>query len=165
MFQSTAPRGFTSYNRRDSPILVLLALLQIVTVANGFLNSRPALIHHQQEITRLAARFQQRRKSNTAAFYASTEDPPLPRHSVIASKSFGNRMRDLVLRENESEKINRQQQHDDMPGRSKINPSKPAFVHEAVTLQSYKKLVADEHEKLVVVRFYAKWCRVSCFLG
>jgi hypothetical protein len=160
MFQSTAQRGFTSCKWRDSPILVLLALLPMVAVANGFLHSRPPIIHHQHEVTCLAAR-QQRRKSTTAAFYASTEDPPLPRDKMIVTKSFGNRMRDLVLKDNQVEKMNRQQ-HDDMSGRSKINPSKPAFVHEAVTLQSYKELVADEHEKLVVVRFYAKWCRVRC---
>lgn len=35
------------------------------------------------------------------------------------------------------------------------------LVTDVETLQDYKTVVADEHEKITVVRFYAKWCR-SC---
>lgn len=44
-------------------------------------------------------------------------------------------------------------------GKKQHNPKRPSFVHEAVTLKEYKELVADETERLVVVRFYARWCR------
>lgn len=43
--------------------------------------------------------------------------------------------------------------------KSTINPHKPPFVHEAVSLAAFKALVADEHDAIVVVRFYAKWCK------
>ena len=40
-------------------------------------------------------------------------------------------------------------------------PSPRDLITDVETLQDYKTVVADEHEKLTVVRFYAKWCR-SC---
>ena len=66
-------------------------------------------------------------------------------------------MRNLVLRQQKDEL---QKQSKTRPSsRSTHNPSKPSFVEEAVSLATYKELVADEKERLVVVRFYAKWCR------
>jgi len=37
-------------------------------------------------------------------------------------------------------------------------PSNVKVVH---TLEDYKMAVGDERDKLVVVRFYATWCKVS----
>ena len=115
---------------------------------------------HHHPLTQLSARrANNRRKSSTAAFYSSTADPPLS-IDKRAAQSFGDRMRKLVLKE---QKVERQQRTHaggiDSATKSKINPRKPSFVHEAVSLDAYKKLVADEEERLVVVRFYAKWCR------
>ena len=41
----------------------------------------------------------------------------------------------------------------------KTRSSAPSFVHEVVSLNEYKEVVADERDRLVVVRFYARWCR------
>jgi hypothetical protein len=41
------------------------------------------------------------------------------------------------------------------------NSQKPKNVEQVLTLQDYKSVVGDETEKLVVVRFYAPWCKVS----
>lgn len=43
----------------------------------------------------------------------------------------------------------------------KVSPGRPNNVVEVVTLQDYKTIVADEKDQMVVVRFYAPWCRVS----
>lgn len=83
-----------------------------------------------------------RRNSKTATYYSTSGDPPFDNKK--ASDSFGDRMRNLVLNE-ERKKVH--------------NPNRPSFVHEAVTLQEYKEIVGDEKKRLVVVRFYAKWCR------
>lgn len=40
-------------------------------------------------------------------------------------------------------------------------PGRPSNVIEVTTLQDYKKCVAEEKDRIVVVRFYADWCRVS----
>jgi thiol-disulfide isomerase/thioredoxin len=108
----------------------------------------PTCSGHQP--TRLSAR-ESHRKSHTTAFYSSTSDPP------VTDKSFGNRMRNLVLKQQQSEL--HKHGSNKVGNKSSINPIKPSFVEEAVSLSSYKILVADETERLVVVRFYAKWCR------
>jgi thiol-disulfide isomerase/thioredoxin len=40
-------------------------------------------------------------------------------------------------------------------------PGRPAHVEEVMTLAEYKSIVSDEKDQIVVVRFYAPWCR-SC---
>eukprot|EP00978_Attheya_sp_CCMP212_P016282 scaffold42485_cov50-Attheya_sp.AAC.13 len=49
-------------------------------------------------------------------------------------------------------------------GKSPKQPSsqKPKNVEQVLTLQDYKSVVGDETEKLVVVRFYAPWCKPLC---
>lgn len=44
-------------------------------------------------------------------------------------------------------------------GRGKERKRQPNAVDEVTSMQGYKTQVADEKEKLVVVRFYAPWCR------
>lgn len=137
---------------------ILLAFMAMM-MANGqaFHVTTTSSTHHTKLFsTQLSARqSQNRRKSNTAAYYASTADPPL---TDKPPASFANRMRNMVLRQQEAE-LQQFSSTQSAPKKSKHNPAKPAFVEEAVSLKEYKKIVADEHEKLVVVRFYAKWCR------
>ena len=68
-------------------------------------------------------------------------------------------MRNIVLKREGAERHTRLAKGASTGKTSAINPHKPPFVHEAVSLAAYKKLVADEDERIVVVRFYAKWCR------
>jgi len=43
--------------------------------------------------------------------------------------------------------------------KKKKNSGKPAYINTIHTLQEYKREVADERDRLVVVRFYAEWCK------
>lgn len=100
-----------------------------------------------------------RRKSNTAAFYSTSADPLLADKKEV--KSFADRMRNLVVKQDREERVllTTADSTNGSSRGSKINPRKPPSVHEVVSLQQYKQVVADEPDKLVVVRFYASWCR------
>jgi hypothetical protein len=63
--------------------------------------------------------------------------------------SFESRMRDAV-----------QMPRRVVPAVQKV-PGRPAHVQEIITLEDYQRVVAEEKEKMVVVRFHAPWCRVS----
>jgi hypothetical protein len=76
---------------------------------------------------------------NTSRRYANSADPQM--------SDFSRRMRNIAV----PKKLPK---HVAAPGR-------PSNVMEVTTLQDYKRHVADEKDRIVVVRFYAKWCRVS----
>ena len=40
-------------------------------------------------------------------------------------------------------------------------PGRPDHIHEVITMEEYDAVVAAEKDQVVVVRFYAPWCRVS----
>ena len=40
-------------------------------------------------------------------------------------------------------------------------PGRPAHIQEVMTMEEYNKVVAQEKDQVVVVRFFAPWCRVS----
>ena len=65
--------------------------------------------------------------------------------------SFKDRMRNIVVKD-------RLRSADAKVGGKNGRPSNVKVVH---TLEDYKTAVGDENEKLVVVRFYATWCKVS----
>ncbi len=67
--------------------------------------------------------------------------------SQAPSQSFERRMRDLVLGSPQTQQP---------PAREGLPPN----VHVVENLQDYKKVVGDEEERIVAVRFYATYCRV-----
>ena len=69
--------------------------------------------------------------------------------------SFKDRMRNIVVKD-------RGQSADAKVGEKNGRPSN---VKECATLDDYKVVVGDERDKLVVVRFYATWCKVSPMEG
>jgi len=163
-------RGFTSF-------VTLLALC--LAQGEAFqLNHRPSTLGRstQQHHTQLSAlrssndsrhhsrnpQQNQRGQHKTAAYYSNSADPVLSSSDPQTANSFGDRMRNMVLRREQRERDVRLIKTADPATTearpSKINPHKPSFVHEAISLSEYKALVADERERLVVVRFYAKWC-------
>ena len=75
--------------------------------------------------------------SATAIKYAATAPPP--------TASFEERMRDMV--------------HGKSSRKQKRRTAPPKNIEQAATLDEYKSVVADETEKMVVVRFHAPWCR------
>jgi hypothetical protein len=40
-------------------------------------------------------------------------------------------------------------------------PGRPEHIQEVITMEEYNAVVAAEKDQVVVVRFYAPWCRVS----
>ena len=44
-------------------------------------------------------------------------------------------------------------------------PGRPAHIQEVMTMEEYNKVVAAEKDQVVVVRFYAPWCRVSSYIA
>lgn len=148
--------GSITTNMRSNALAILACMALLISRGQAFQAPSQPCIHQvsQSASTQLSAR-QSRRKSHTAAFYSSMADPPLSYQPT--KKNFGNRMRNLVLRQQQTEL--QKQSKRNIGTKSKHNPGKPSFVEEAVSLTGYKELVADEQEQLVVVRFYAKWCR------
>lgn len=71
----------------------------------------------------------------------STLDRPI---SVEESSEFENRMKNVVQRNTQKKKS-----------------SRPDNVQVVKTMDEFNKVVGEEPEKLVVVRFHAPWCRVS----
>ena len=67
--------------------------------------------------------------------------------------SFKDRMRNIVVKD----RLRSAEAKVGVGGKNG-RPSNVKVVH---TLEDYKMAVGDENEKLVVVRFYATWCKVS----
>lgn len=70
--------------------------------------------------------------------------------SPAPSQSFERRMRDLVLGAPQTQRTS-----------TPVREGLPPNLHVIEDLQDYKKVVGDEEEKIVAVRFYATYCRVS----
>ena len=71
------------------------------------------------------------------------------------SSSFNDRMRDILLKE--SNKLKRKSNNN----KSNRRPKNLMLVK---TLQEYKDVLQSDREKIIVVRFFAKWCKVSYFI-
>ena len=72
--------------------------------------------------------------------------------SQAPSQSFERRMRDLVLGSPQTQRSS-----------TPVREGLPSNLHVIEDLHEYKKVVGDEEEKIVAVRFYATYCRVSHF--
>ena len=100
--------------------------------------------------SRSASSPQQQRSSSdrrtAKSAHAGTLSMPQPR-------SFEQRMRDMVLGSPAAVAPMQEQQ-----GQQR---SLPSNVQTIETLQDYKRVVGDEREKIVAVRFYATYCKVS----
>mmetsp|Transcript_16492 Transcript_16492/g.23259 ORF Transcript_16492/g.23259 Transcript_16492/m.23259 type:complete len:275 (+) Transcript_16492:316-1140(+) len=88
-----------------------------------------------------------------------------PAEDSSSSSSFEQRMRKLALdgqnnhlKSSLSSKKNGRRQPIEKK-KKKIGGDKPSYIHTVHTLQEYKREVGDEHDKIVVVRFYAEWCK------
>jgi hypothetical protein len=107
---------------------------------NRYSSSSTETVHHNRA---------QSRSPTQKSAYAGALNPPT--RSSRQSRSFESRMRDLVLGTPKP--------------KTKAPPAEgartlPSNVFTVETLEDYKKVVGDEKEKLVAVRFHAPWCRV-----
>ena len=96
------------------------------------------------------------RSTTQKSAYVGALAPPTTQQQQKPRRSFESRMRDLVL--------GQPKQQSTTTGANKAQEgarSLPTNVFTVETLQDYKKIVGEEREKLVAVRFFAPWCRVS----
>jgi thiol-disulfide isomerase/thioredoxin len=89
------------------------------------------------------------------------------------SASFGQRMRDIVFRRQQQRQRRRdtsKTENADVAtplrrGLNKDSNRRPANVMVVNTLEEYKQHVAEVKDKIVVVRFYATWCKACKAIG
>lgn len=106
----------------------------------------------------------QQPQSAHAGTYAPTPSSLSTSTASSGVASFERRMRDLVLGNRE-----KQQQHLDPPPSAETHTGAqhhhhhhmPSNVQVVESLADYKKIVGEEQKKMVCVRFYAPWCKVS----
>jgi hypothetical protein len=110
----------------------------------------------QQQQQQNRRRFSSPSKSSHAASVAL----PTSESSISQGvQSFERRMRDLVLG---TQKHNQQEvQHTSDSSNMITDTRTPSHVKVIQSLQEYKEIVGDEREKLVVVRFFASYCKVG----
>lgn len=73
---------------------------------------------------------------------------------------FQRRMRDTMVTDDSSRRSISQHSKRRSRANQSIIPANYCVVR---TLQEFKEIVADEEEKIVVVRFFATWCKVCAF--
>ena len=93
------------------------------------------------------------RSPTSRSSFAGALAPPAgfvgtPNPAPVPTECFEKRMRNLVLGNPAIKKRTRTVQ-------------KPANVVTVETLADYKRVVADEKDRVVAVRFHGEWCRVS----
>lgn len=93
---------------------------------------------------------QSRSSTHKAAYVGALAPPSQPNRS----KSFEKRMRELVVGVPKPQQTTKKAAPE---GARKLPPN----VCTVQTLADYKKIVGDEKDKVVAVRFHAPWCRVS----
>jgi hypothetical protein len=90
-------------------------------------------------------------RTSKKSAYAGAYAPSQPSSSPISS-TFERRMRDKVLGDASKSR---------QSSTGELRRGLPSNVQHVETLQEYKKVVGDEKEKMVAVRFYATYCAVS----
>lgn len=78
-------------------------------------------------------------------------------------QTFERRMRELVLGNQRQQQLQYQQEQRVVEPDLIPAVRTPSNVKVIQSLQEYKEVVGDEREKLVVVRFFATYCKVSYF--
>ena len=104
------------------------------------------------------------RAAHALSYHGAAASPATTARSPVR-QSFERRMRNLVLGNPQPPQTN----HHAPTENALLSPSRttmprvalPPNVRTVHSLSDYKALVGDERNKMVVVRFYADWCRVS----
>ena len=94
-----------------------------------------------------------------SALYVHSFVPIAPSSSLRAE--YTTQLQALASPPAEEEKNKKQKENDWTPTRGGFLPNlgKRPLIQQVLTLEDYKTVVVDEDERMVVVRFYAPWCR------
>lgn len=95
---------------------------------------------------------QQRHRANTS-FYMSAVIEPTSQSSSTRLSDFQRRMKGIVKRNGVANGRK-------VVGTSRSAPERPANLKEVHTLEEYKDQLDESSGKIVVVRFFATWCKV-----
>jgi len=142
-----------------SIVAIFLVLLQLASSFNLRMEYQPPVkssvkkLHgnrfHADDMSKHSNNGQSSKKMTNGA--STSLAAPYPSTSSDAKEdadSFESRMRELVLRNAAARKA--------APARTVTLPTN---MHTVGNLEEFKEIVTDEQEKVVVVKFYAKWCR------
>jgi hypothetical protein len=153
---------FRMPRQRSSPITIMCVgflLLCGAFVTDAFSISMEYRSPVKSSVSKMYDRRMTRSSAESAS--ASTNSRPSSQQGAFAGtyapetittptpKSFEQRMRELALSTQQSRQS------------KKLEIQRPSVVHVVESLQDYKRVVGDEKERIVVVRFHATWCRVS----
>ena len=110
-------------------------------------------------ISSLASEFQRRMRA--AAFGPSSSPHPNPTSPEVdlSIQSSSSSSPDPIRAERRGGAASAAAAAARLMGRRK--PKRPENLRRVETLMQYKETVADERDRMVVVRFYAPWCKVS----
>lgn len=128
-----------------------LSRIQPFTISNGCINTLFTRSSSAENVCSLNQSLHVVR--STVPFYYNEEEDV---GKVGKTNSFEKRMRNIALgrmRRSPLDRVNNKKR--------KMSNQRPKNVQIIETLQDYKKVVGEEDTKLVVVRFFATWCKVS----
>jgi len=152
----------------STTLITLISFISVITEISSF-----TTIHHncgyttQSRQTRNNAFFVTRRSSynNINNNNITRRNMSLSSSAVLdsrntnnrrSSSSFSDRMRNLVQSPVKKRTV---------PNNKTNTRNKPKNLYVATTLDDYKSLVGDEKESIVIVRFYATWCKACQAIG
>jgi len=165
--------------RNNSMLLIALSILAVIKEVSSFTtishsNCGYTITQHrqQQQIISRNVFFATRRSSNNKnnninsnnitrrnmSSSAVLESPNANNNRNRRSSSFSDRMRNLVQRPAKKPAV----KITNTTGRKLL---KPENMHVATTLDDYKLLVGDEKNTIVIVRFFATWCKACQAIG
>jgi len=161
--QNTRRRSHRRRGSNSSSRQFLFALCSIFISAACLLKQSQAFSSssssiHQSRISNAPSRFslngptQQRHRANTR-FYMSSVLEPASQSSSTRMSDFQRRMKGIVKRNGVANGRK-------VVGTSRSAPERPANLKVAHTLEEYKDQLDESSGKIVVVRFFATWCKV-----
>lgn len=123
-----------------------LAILTIVACLTAPSEAFSLRMEYKPPVKSSVGRIRTSRQSRTSTSHKSAYAGALAPPSRPSPQSFERRMRDIVLPKKKP---------------TVVPDSRPENLVTVRTLIDFKRMVADEEERIVAVRFYSPFCRVS----
>mmetsp|Transcript_14098 Transcript_14098/g.30714 ORF Transcript_14098/g.30714 Transcript_14098/m.30714 type:complete len:263 (+) Transcript_14098:321-1109(+) len=149
-----------------SCLTLLLAAALLSQDANGFQSVLPIMGGPTRTMTTLTTPLTRQNYATTADSLLSSPSSSSPASLDAKREQFGQRMRDLIQKQDELRQRQWEQQQVEVapttPHRkSRAFGKRPAFLREVSTVPEFEQVVLGETERITVVRFYQPSCR-SC---